>query len=137
MVYHSTVCSEVLSPHWLEHHQGEVGDHNAGEGDVEGGGGAVDDVDYPVLFDVKRVADGPVIIGSGKLHDLCRIWVLSVLPQERKLCSVAHSHEIIRVDGPGHHTGKPLVKGVVRLDCNGLLVVKTDPAVTTETRGVK
>ena len=75
MVYHSTVCSEVLSPHWLEHHQGEVGDHNAGEGDVEGGGGAVDDVDYPVLFDVKRVADGPAIIGSGKLYDLCRIWV--------------------------------------------------------------
>ena len=58
-------------------------------------------------------------------------------PQEWKLGSIAHSQEVISIDGPGHHAGQPLVEGVVRLDSDGLLVVKTDPAVTTETRGVK
>ena len=59
--YHSTVYSKA-PPHWLEHHQDEAGNQDAG-GDVDGGGGAVDDVDHPVLLDVKGVADGPAMIG--------------------------------------------------------------------------
>ena len=56
---HSTVYSK--GPHWLEHHQDQAGDHDGG-GDVEGRGGAVDDVDHPVLLDVKGVADGPAMV---------------------------------------------------------------------------
>ena len=71
MVYHSTVYGKK-GPHWLEeHHQDEVGNHNAGEGDVEGGGGAVDDVDHPVLLDVKGVADGPAMFGGSMQGSYC------------------------------------------------------------------
>ena len=73
------------------------------------------------------------------VHGACYagISLLYSLPQEWKLGSIAHSHEVIRINGPGHHAGQPLVIGVVRLDGDGLLVVKTYPAVTTETRRVK
>ena len=54
-----------------------------------------------------------------------------LLPQQRKLGTVAHAQEVVSIDGPGHHTCQPLVEGVVRLDSDGPLVVKTDPAVTT------
>ena len=82
---------------------------------------------------MKGVADGPAMIGV--LY--AGVLLLSLLPQEWKLGSIAHSHEVIRINGPGHHARQPLVKGVVRLDSDGLLVVKTDPAVTTGTRRVK
>ena len=85
---------------------------------------------------MKGVADGPAMIGSGKLCASV-LYAGILLPQEGKLCSIAHSHEVVRINGPGHHAGQPLVIGVVRLDGDGLLVVKTYPAVTTETRRVK
>ena len=56
-----------------------------------------------------------------------------LLPQERKLCTIAHAHEVISVNGPSHHSCQPLVEGVVGLDSDGPLVVKTDPAVSTAT----
>ena len=67
------------------------------------------------------------VVGDGVTDVYC------FLPQERKLCSIAHPHEVISINGPGHHSRQPLVEGVVRLHSDGPLVVKTDPAVSTET----
>merc|ERR1712066_194521 len=39
--------------------------------------------------------------------------------------------QVISVNGPSHHSSQPLVEGVVGLDSDGPLVVKTDPAVST------